>query len=516
MHRIRIKINSILLEKDFMSRVSFALSWGRKLFFGLSWPITFLLALIYLKSLILPSTAPDLVYYIANLVGVTGLLNICIYIFLYCPMALVLPTYYICRFWSLFLIILLNILVLVDSLLFAGHRLHLDSFLLKIVSEDLNAFPNIKMVYVILTIFVLIVGAVVWIKGNNLWRHMKGRFSNPVSNWYLSLILVCFGIAQVSYYKAEVNPHLAKLFPIESFLKKDSYSQDYGQGIFKYSEWKLACNGKTNPNFIMITFQKWSKDDLNSEIMPNVFHMKNHGWYFNNHFSASHDSEPSIFTLYYSVPPSYYTKTTEQISASMNELLKRQYEIIDVTSSTDEQAFTKIGDWLQSKDLNLYRPYSLHMRLEHANTLNDAKIASLILNLENKGLLKNTYVVMTGGTSNSDDPRVPLLFFAPDEEATEFVHPTSHYDVMPTVMSKLWNCKNSFFVGFSHSLEETSNRDWLMVLDKDKIEIWDFQNSVKTRVEGNEIQDFSLGGNNLKPRRKLILDVLDLKKKYYY
>ncbi len=93
-----------------MNRRSFVLSWGRKLFFGFSWPLTSLIALTYLRSYIVPHTTADWAYFIATYVGHFGMLNAIVYFLVYCPIVLLMPSYYISRFWSLILIMSLNCL----------------------------------------------------------------------------------------------------------------------------------------------------------------------------------------------------------------------------------------------------------------------------------------------------------------------------------------------------------------------------------------------------------------------
>ena len=86
-----------------MNRRQFALSWGRKLFFGLSWPLSIVLALLYARSFILPANGVDWIYYVASIIGQTGLLTVVFYFVLFCPLVMLFPFYYvsrICLFFS--------------------------------------------------------------------------------------------------------------------------------------------------------------------------------------------------------------------------------------------------------------------------------------------------------------------------------------------------------------------------------------------------------------------------------
>src|SRR5205085_8873388 len=93
------------------------------------------LTIVYLKSFILPSTATDLFYFVTTLIGHTGLLTAIAYFLLYCPVILLLPTYYVSRLWSLVLIVALNLFILIDALSFSHYHLHVYSYISKLVLE---------------------------------------------------------------------------------------------------------------------------------------------------------------------------------------------------------------------------------------------------------------------------------------------------------------------------------------------------------------------------------------------
>lgn len=497
-----------------MKRGSFALSWGRKIFFGLSWPLSLALSLIYLKSFNLPQSGSEALYYVLNLVGVTGLLNAILYFVFFCPIALLMPTYYICRMWSLILVLLLNISILADALLYANYRQHLTSFITKLaINEGYGFIPYFKNLSIGAGVFFFIFAVFAWIRGERIWRYMKSRFTNPVSNWYLYFIILFLAVAQTLYFKSEVNPQLANLFPAEPMLKKSMIEGKGSAGRFNYPGQKISCTAKKNPNLIYITLKNWPLDSLTEETMPNVFHMKEHGSFFENHYSASANAAHSIFTLYYSIPASYYEYSQYLLPAILTELKNRQYEIVDPTGNTDEASLSKALEWAENKSDN--QPFYLNVLFNDAGQFADEKIASLILKLQLSGLLENTFVVITGGSSgNNLDLRVPLLLVTPDKDMSTFSHVTTHYDVTPTLMSKLWSCKNDFLMSFSNNLEG-KDREWMMVSDADGLKVWDFKNSVLTTVRNNQVTDESLNGGKILPRRSLVLEALKIDQKYF-
>lgn len=89
----------------------------------------------------------------------------------------------------------------------------------------------------------------------------------------------------------------------------------------------------------------------------------------------------------------------------------------------------------------------------------DSEIKKLLTALEQKNLLENTVVIITtdhGEEINDNHSgfwqhtsayttyqlRVPLIVYWPKETSKAYTHFTTHYDVVPTLMTRVLNCKN--------------------------------------------------------------------------
>lgn len=506
-----------------MNRRSFVLSWGRKIIFGISWPLSTLIALLYLKSFILPQTPTDWLYYVTSMIGHYGVANAVVYFLLYCPVVLLMPTYYVSRFWSLILILALNLFILIDAVAFSSYQLHVYSFLSKLVfSEGIQNLvgSNGTMAG---AIGLVVLAIVIWIRGEKVWRYMQTRFSNPVKNWYLVLIVLCLIIGKSIYHYGSIDPRLSSLFPLDYNSKRDDETKVVDTRTLHYPSSKLSCTGKSNPNIVMIVIKEWAQDQLNPELMPNVYHMKKHGVNFNAHYGVSNDANGGIFSLYYSIPSSYQTTAKDISPAIMTEFDRRQYEIIDLgndataSSSPSEhdaktlQAFT---DWANNRSDEMIQSYSLNLTfVQHPGEV-DKMIQSVVLELQKEGLLKDTYIVMTGGYSGTSNLLMPLMVFTPDRKADEIDHVTSHYDIVPTLMDTALGCKKVYHsVGLGHSLYD-EGRDWLLVSGQDNFKVLDLSNSVLTTVSGGDISDVSLKGGDVNPRRELIFKALKINNKY--
>lgn len=506
-----------------MNRRNFVLSWGRKIFFGISWPLTTLIALIYLKSYILPQNATDWLYYITTLIGHYGLATAILYFLFYCPVVLLMPSYYVSRIWSVILIITLNFFLLMDATSFSSYQFHIYSFVWKLLMQGglANLFGGKATTIAI--VGTVIFAILLWLRGESVWRHMQTRFSNPVKNGYLVLIVLCLIISKSIYHYGNIDPRMSSLFPLDFNPKRETENKTVDNRRLFYPSSKIVCGNKNNPNLIMIVIKEWAKGQLNPDLMPNVFHMKKHAVSFNSHYGVSTDANGGIFSLYYSIPSSYQTTARETLPAIMTELENRQYEIVDigneVTSASspsehDEKTVKAFKDWADNRSKEIIRPYSLNLTfVQHASDV-DKLIQDIILKLQKEDLLRDSYVVLTGGYPGSAEHMVPFLLFTPTRKSSEINHITSHYDVVPTLMTNGWGCKSAFeSASIGKSLFE-EGREWLLISGEDNFKILDFKNSVKTSVKDGEISDESFGGTSGEPRHELIFQVLKINNQY--
>jgi membrane-anchored protein YejM (alkaline phosphatase superfamily) len=494
-----------------MNRRNFALSWGRKLFFGLSWPLTSLLGLIYLKSFIFPESGVESLYFATTYIGLFGLLNVLVYFLLYYPIVSLMPSYYISRLWSLILILALNSFVLLDALSFSTYHLHIYSYLSQLFIEKGFSYLLVSDAGVIaLSVGMLIFGLLVWIRGEMIWRFMQTRFSNPVKNWYIVFIIFCFVISRFTYHYGNVHPKLAEVFPANFYLVKNKVSDHKDNRRFYYPTDSLGCTYKTNPNIVMIVIKEWNKDQMNPEVMPMVSHMRDHGISFNSHYGVSKDPHGGVFSLFYSIPASYRTSAVGTTPALMDELQRRKYEIlsfdgdqISAPSTNDEKVMEQFRSWIVNRSGEEIKPYFLSMSFNQHPFDVDKMIGEVILTLQKEKLLASTHIVMTGAFAGKDSDIVPYLYVNPDRKDGEYNGISSHYDVMPNLMQKTWGCKKAFKAASIGKSYADKDVEWLLITGQDSFKIIDFKNQNITTVEDGTIKD---SGTN--PRHELIFSAL--------
>jgi uncharacterized protein len=460
-----------------MKKKSFVLSWGRKMFFGLGWALTSIVALNYFQSMILPQSFSGWIYYLTTFVGHYGLMLSLIYFLVYCPVVILFPTYYVSRIWSITLLIAVNFFIFIDSYLFATYRFHANSFLAKFLRDDLAAFGFTPAKWTILAVIILIVMIVLWMRGEKIWRSMQARFSNPVKNWYLVLIFICLGISHSMHmYNDAKGLHslqrLSQLFPLHfpltgrGMLKEQGMLPDQkavsklGYKDFYYPSKTLKCDIKQPKNILLIVIENWS-GVLSETDTPQLYHYRNHGLNFENHYSGGETPTDGLFSLLYSLPPVYlpsvYHSGDEPVFLS---LLKGAHFEMDFFSShqnsplkqwlnVEEKPLSNIPSELPAKDeLAAVNPFFMYVYLNAQNDIeNDTSIGMILENFHRLGLISNSIIMITGSTgkvssTNADKFKTNLMLFWPGSESGSITHHTSHYDLMPTIMQEEWKCKN--------------------------------------------------------------------------
>ncbi len=494
-----------MVYRDEINRRKFALIWGRKLFFGISWPLSMVLSLLYLKASIFPETFSEWIYVILTYIGHFGLINLLAYFLLYLPFALVMPTYYMARLWLLLLILGINTFVLLDALSFSTYHLHIYSFVSQL-------FLNYGHQYLIgpdpaknlFIIGIIVVVLFIWLRGESVWRHMQGRFSNPVKSWYIIVIILSGIMGRVLYYYTDIHPKIAEIFPLNfNYVSENKVSSDLRKLYYPSKE--LICSGSVNPNLVFIVVKKFSMEDLVPELVPVTSHLKDHSVFYSSHMTTGFNAEDGLYSLFYSLPASYRTVSQKTEPLIFQELRKRGYEVANLSDQSDVvNGLKSIAD----KRMDSLEPFSITLELDQMNPDADKLIYNFLIELQKKNLYENTHVIMTGAHSEHSS-YVPLFWSTPERKSKIIKHLTSHYDVMPTLMEKLWGCKNSYELASTGKSLDVPLSDWLLISGDDKFEILDLKSQSKIKVQDGKISET---GKNARP--ELIFSSLKMMTKF--
>ena len=500
-----------------MKKKSFALSWGRKMFFGLGWALTSLVALNYFQSMIIPQTFVGWIYFLSTYVGHYGLILSLLYFLIYCPIVMIFPYYYVARFTSILLLVAANLFIFFDSYLFTRFRFHADSFLWKFFDDPnaLNAFGLTPFKTGAIGLVASIVFVLLWIQGERIWRNMQTRFSNPVKNWYLVVILIALVISHSMYFVGQAKgsryiSRLQALFPVHLHFNGSEVLREKGwvtevngdepQGYkdFYYPPQPLNCAMKEPKNILMIVMDKWSSSEFNEYLTPNLHHYASHGLVFQNHYSGGLNPEHGYFSLMYSVPPIYAgSAMNEGIEpAFISQMKKSKLDISFFKSGAStpgtrflpnepENPVMNIESHLAERDdLAAVTPFLMSVYLDSGSiTEKDLQIKTIVDLFIKHKLIENTIVVLTGAFG---DLKTPLIVIWPGRAPEQVQNLTSHYDVLPTIMKEDWRCKNKLSeYSFGKSLFATEPADVHIAGDYSLLKILNNKNQTITTIENS-------------------------------
>lgn len=519
-----------------MRRHTFGLSWGRKIFFGFVWPVLTLIAFNYLQSRILPQSTSGWIYYLTTLVGHFGLLTSILYFIFYVPVVWLMPSYYVARFWSLILTLIGALYILFDSIVFNQYRYHLNGFILDLLlagkSEALN-FPMIT--YSMLAVGVLVFSLIFWLRGERIWRVMQGRFSNPNGNWYLVLIGACLitSHSMHMYGKAagtRAVTSLAQLFPMHfpasanKFLEGKVEVSEAPNRVddFHYPKKAMECNGEDDKNILMIVVDGLNEAPIDFFVTPKISHLVKHGTSLENHYSGSTSTEGSLFSLFYSLPSNYWdaARGTNKAPVLLSEMTSKNYDFGVFSSAVDKAIFSnlpaiqpvsdvdpkardkKIAEgwkaWLKvHQEEKKESPFFGFLFFDSANIQTDVAddhklalnevddlIGDVLHDLYLKKLNDETVIIVTGAHGVSSASKVPMIVIWPEKRAQRIERLTSHYDVVPTLMHELWNCKNkNEDYSYGQNFFKSEQKDWLLVSHDSKYDILDFNSKLITQID---------------------------------
>ena len=125
----------------------------------------------------------------------------------------------------------------------------------------------------------------------------------------------------------------------------------------------MQCTRAKKPyNIVIIMLDAWRFDMLNPKTSPNIYKFSTQAQVFNPHLSGGNCTGPGVFSLFYSIPYTYWTSVMQQKKSPVliNELLKQNYDIkILRSASLHYPAFDKtIFQKLKNLRINTPGQYS--------------------------------------------------------------------------------------------------------------------------------------------------------------
>lgn len=374
---------------------------------------------------------------------------------------------------------------------------------------------------------------------------MQARFSNPVKNWYLVLIAICFVTSQLMYMYGEANgsrniTRLSSLFPVHYnlngstvFEKKTAVSDNQGYKDFNYPAEALNCPMKQPKNVLLIVMDKWNAADFNPILTPNIAHFATHGTTYLNHYSGGLNKEDGYFSLLYSLSPNYSESALNQNEApAFLEQLKKskidttffQYGSKSPLNVYQPEEKEISLDYIESHladrdDLAEVNPFFMQVYLGSESLTDKDNNAKTVVDLFIKHkLVNNTIIIITA--AYADQMKTPLVVIWPGQVRGEVSKLTSHYDLMPSIMKEDWKCKNPVSdYSLGHSLFGKTEAQEHVAGDYRQIKIIDLKDQTITSIDqtqGLEVRDLNtMQIENEKKNTSMILNQLEKLTRFY-
>jgi membrane-anchored protein YejM (alkaline phosphatase superfamily) len=332
-----------------------------------------LVSLRYFSGGLPEQTALSLLYLVAVYAGHHVVLTVAPLLALATPVILLFPRRRAVTILAVTLFALMIALMMLDSLLWSQSRFHINALTMKILGWQSWVFAAV--IFLIGLFFESMLARQVW----NWVLAPKRRYGQAVG-WICGLlVLVSQGIhawADASYYVpvTAVGQQLpvykgvtAKSFMMKTGLvdvkasrerelaRRMAQSQDETSGkLLNYPLNPLQCEQQEPLNLLLIVADSMRGSVLTPDLAPNLSQFaREKGVDFRNHFSGGNSSRMGMFSLFYGLPPGYWSSfaSLQRPSVLLDELQSRDYRLGLFSSATlyrpvvlDRTAFANVPD----------------------------------------------------------------------------------------------------------------------------------------------------------------------------
>lgn len=327
-------------------------------------------------------------------------------------------------------------------------------------------------------------------------------------------------------------------------------------------------------NLLMIVVNGLNASSVAKD-MPQLSRFASSNVNFAHHYSSGNQDDTGLFGLFYGISPSYLEGiiTSRKPSALMNALAQQNYEfglfasdgfnsplyrqallsdfsLPPAVRQTDQQTTQQWEQWLNARNTRPWFSYlSFNDTSDIALAANDAKrppqatvlhryqqgaadvdnqIAAVLKKLQDKGMLDNTVVVITGSKGINLDAdqkqmdasqlQVPLVIHWPGTPAQTVNKLTSHEDVMTTLMQRLLHVSTAP-ADYSQGEDLFASRrtnNWVASSSDGALAVTTPTQTIRLDNNGN-YRAYDSKGNELKdqkPELGLLLQVLTNQKRF--
>ncbi len=442
-------------------------------------------------------------------------------------------------------------LLSVDTFVFGQYHFHLNGVIWKLLTGgqanevfDLSWLEWLSIGLLSSCLLVLEIGLAIFI-----WKKLRHKTYvslYPVAtlgcllfSYYMLAILIKSSTALALNQQAYTIPLyyevLAKLLPgkqalteLESLYRSDFVEINHANQKLDYPLHPLVYKPLKKPmNVVFILIDSWRFDMLSAVNTPNIYRFAQQSWQFQQHFSGGNGTQPGLFSLFYSLPATYWAATINQHKSPifMDKMIAENYHMGIFTSASlltppfnlnifvgiknlktstigytpydrDKQITKEFKQFITQtpspffsfvfydaahsfciggSPIHIFQPsvstcdrliYTSHTdpnptfnRYKNALYYIDQLVGQDLALLKKRHLLDNTLVLITADHGNEFNDnhqgywghasnftryqtQIPLIIHWPGQKPMQVKHMTSHYDVVPTLLSRIFGLQN--------------------------------------------------------------------------
>lgn len=313
-------------------------------FFIINAGVMALVGMRYLADLPWPDSTLALVYTITAYLGHFALLGYLPFVLVVLPLTLLLPLPRLIRGTAVVLAAVTLALVLLDTLVFAQNRFHLNALTISILGPKTWGFGAIyAVIFIVMEIFL---AHLTW-RGIGKRRRRGGVLLAVVLviSWFSSQALHAWADARYYVPITSFTPYLPLYRPVtaKGFLEDQGWvdmaaSRDGRnlQGMnqaanrrLQYPLKPMQCSAPgERKNVLMLLIDGMRADSMRAQWAPNIHAFGRSGTVFENHYSGGNSSRKGVFSLFYGLPATYWSdfNALQRAPVLMQQFKGQNYE----------------------------------------------------------------------------------------------------------------------------------------------------------------------------------------------
>ncbi len=261
--------------------------------------------------------------------------------------ALILPWRRVIISIGIALATLLTSLIIIDSCLYHLYQFHLAGVIWQIISSgaisqslDMSSIEWVMLLLVVVVLFIIEWGLALqiwrWVHNGKKPRHTLAVISvlllSLLSSYliYFSVIYLAKARKTAARIDAKMLVQIARVVPYYNYLAADVAPFTWDNAALSGESGLHLLNHQNNQtlqyplhplvdhvkkrrlNIVVIAIDSWRYDMFNASVTPNIYRLAQRSLVFTRNDSGGNCTRPGIFSLFYSLPATYWRSMLQQ------------------------------------------------------------------------------------------------------------------------------------------------------------------------------------------------------------